>query len=292
MNIEGSIVALVTPMHADGSVDWDSLAKLVDWQVEQGTHAIVSVGTTGESPTLTVEEHMKVIGATVTQVAGRVPVIAGTGANSTLEAIEMTAEAAKLGADASLQVVPYYNKPSQEGMFQHFSAVAKSTSLPIILYNVPSRTVADMSNDTVVRLAQIENIVAIKDATGDLKRGADLISRVPDDFVVLSGDDETALELMKLGGKGDISVSANVAPRLMSELCEHALNSRYDQADAIDDQLRKLHTGLFVEPSPCATKWALEQMGLIEGGLRLPIIPLSGDAQPALRQLLLELSLI
>lgn len=292
MNIEGSIVALVTPMHVDGGVDFSSLRRLVDWHIEQGTHAIVSVGTTGESPTLNVDEHMEVVKVTIEQVAGRIPVIAGTGANSTAEAIEMTQRAEELGADASLQVVPYYNKPSQEGMYQHFSAIAKAVNIPIILYNVPSRTVVDMDNQTALRLSEIENIIGIKDATGDLVRGKELIEITPDSFSVYSGDDETALELIKAGARGDISVTANVAPALMSEICRFALSGDFESAAVIDQKLRAMHTGLFVEPSPCATKWALEQLGLIEGGVRLPIVPLSESSRPAIRQLLNDLSLL
>lgn len=292
MKIEGSIVAVVTPMHADGSVDFDGLRKLVDWHVDQGTHAIVSVGTTGESPTLAVDEHMKVIDVTVQQAAGRVPVIAGTGANSTMEAIEWTRKARDLNADASLQVVPYYNKPSQEGLYQHFSSIAEAVDIPILLYNVPGRTVADMSNQTVLRLAAIENIVGLKDATGDVQRGAELIASAPEGFAVYSGDDPTALELMMAGARGDISVTANVAPKLMSQMCALAMAGSYDQAKQIDDRLRVLHAGLFVEPSPSATKWALEQMGLIEGGIRLPMIPLTESSQPAIRQMLNDLDLL
>jgi len=272
LNIEGSIVAY--------------------WHIEQGTHAIVSVGTTGESPTLNVDEHMQVIQVTIEQAAGRIPVIAGTGANSTLEAIEQTKAAKKLGADASLQVVPYYNKPSQEGMYQHFSSIANAVDIPIILYNVPSRTIVDLSNQTVLKLTAIPNIVGIKDATGDLERGRELINMVPDDFAVYSGDDSTALELMKRGAKGDISVTANVLPKLMSELYMLALSGKFDQAKAIDDRLAEIHQGLFIEPSPCATKWALQQLGLIEDFVRLPIIPLSESSRPRIRQLLNDLSLL
>lgn len=292
MNIEGSIVAAVTPMHADGSVDWDGLRRLVDWQIDQGTRAIVSVGTTGESPTLTVPEHMEVVRVTIEQAAGRIPVVAGTGANSTAEAIEITRQAKALNADASLQVVPYYNKPSQEGMYQHFSAIAEAVDIPIILYNVPSRTIADMSNETVLRLAKIDNIVGIKDATGDLARGAQLIASAPSGFSVYSGDDSTALGLVKAGGRGDISVTANVAPALMSQLYALALSGDFAAAEEIDQRLQPLHAGLFVEPSPAATKWALQQLGVIEAGLRLPIIPLTASAQPAIRQMLIDLDLL
>ena len=292
MTIQGSIVALVTPMHTDGSVDWEALRRLVDWQIEQGTHAIVSVGTTGESPTLAWKEHIQVIATTVEQANGRVPVIAGTGANSTYEALEWTREAQERGADASLQVVPYYNKPSQEGIYQHFATIAEAVDLPIILYNVPGRTVADMSNQTCLRLAEISNIIGVKDATGDLERGAALIAAAPEDFMVYSGDDGSALELMKLGAKGDISVTANVAPSLMSQVYELALAGQFDVAAEIDMRLQAMHSGLFMEPSPAAAKWALNQMGLIETGIRLPIMPLTESAQPAIRQMLNDLDLI
>jgi len=292
LKIEGSIVAVVTPMHADGSVDLGGLRKLVDWHIEQGTDAIVSVGTTGESPTLNWDEHMEVIRATVEQANGRVPVIAGTGTNSTMEAIEWTREAKVLNADASLQVVPYYNKPSQEGIFQHFSTIADAVDIPIILYNVPGRTVADMDNQTALRLAEIDNIIGIKDATGDVDRGAELIAAAPDGFDVYSGDDESALALIKKGARGDISVTANVAPALMSRMCSLALSGDFDAAKEIDDKLQPLHSRLFLEPSPAPTKWALEQLGLIEGGLRLPIIPLTESTQPAIRQMLNDLDLL
>jgi len=292
LKIEGSIVAVVTPMHADGSVDLGGLRRLVDWHIEQGTDAIVSVGTTGESPTLNWDEHMEVIRATVEQANGRVPVIAGTGTNSTMEAIEWTREAKVLNADASLQVVPYYNKPSQEGIFQHFSTIADAVDIPIILYNVPGRTVADMDNQTALRLAEIDNIIGIKDATGDVDRGAELIAAAPDGFDVYSGDDESALALIKKGARGDISVTANVAPALMSRMCSLALSGDFDAAKEIDDKLQPLHSRLFLEPSPAPTKWALEQLGLIEGGLRLPIIPLTESTQPAIRQMLNDLDLL
>jgi len=279
-------------MHADGSVDLGGLRRLVDWHIEQGTDAIVSVGTTGESPTLNWDEHMEVIRATVEQANGRVPVIAGTGTNSTMEAIEWTREAKVLNADASLQVVPYYNKPSQEGIFQHFSTIADAVDIPIILYNVPGRTVADMDNQTALRLAEIDNIIGIKDATGDVDRGAELIAAAPDGFDVYSGDDESALALIKKGARGDISVTANVAPALMSRMCSLALSGDFDAAKEIDDKLQPLHSRLFLEPSPAPTKWALEQLGLIEGGLRLPIIPLTESTQPAIRQMLNDLDLL
>ena len=292
MDIEGSIVALVTPMQADMSVDFDGLRKLVDWHIDQGTHGIVSVGTTGESPTLTVSEHIEVIRITLEQADGRVPVIAGTGANSTMEATELTKRAKQIKADASLQVVPYYNKPSQEGIYQHFAAIAEAVDIPIILYNVPGRTVADISNQTVLRLAEIDNIIGIKDATGDIPRGAELIDATPEGFSVYSGDDATALELMTKGGRGSISVSANVAPALVSQVFDLALAGDFQAAKQIDERLQALHGGVFIEPSPAASKWALEQLGLINSAVRLPIIPLTESSRPAVRQMLNDLELL
>ena len=292
MNFQGSIVALVTPMHDNGEVDFSALRRLVDWHLAQGTHGIVSVGTTGESPTLTVPEHLDVIRVTVEQVAGKIPVIAGAGANSTSEAIALTAEAKALGADATLQVVPYYNKPTQEGLYQHFRTVADSCDLPIILYNVPGRTVADLSNETVLRLAGVKNIVGIKDATGDLTRGKALISGAPKDFVVLSGDDETATALMLAGAMGSVSVTANIVPKKMARLCELAINKKVSESSALDATLQALHRGLFVEPNPTCPKWALNAMGLIDKGIRLPMLPLSNEAAPALRQILNNLELL
>ena len=292
MDIEGSIVALVTPMQADMSVDFDGLRKLVDWHIDQGTHGIVSVGTTGESPTLTVSEHIEVIRITLEQADGRVPVIAGTGANSTMEAIELTKRAKQIKADASLQVVPYYNKPSQEGIYQHFAAIAEAVDIPIILYNVPGRTVADISNQTVLRLAEIDNIIGIKDATGDIPRGAELVDAAPEGFSVYSGDDATALELMTKGGRGSISVSANVAPALVSQVFDLALAGDFQAAKEIDERLQALHGGVFIEPSPAASKWALEQLGLINSAVRLPIIPLTESSRPAVRQMLNDLELL
>ena len=292
MNFQGSIVALVTPMHESGEVDFSALRRLIDWHLAQGTHGIVSVGTTGESPTLTVPEHLDVIRVTVEQVAGKIPVIAGAGANSTSEAIALTAEAKALGADATLQVVPYYNKPTQEGLYQHFRTVADSCDLPIILYNVPGRTVADLSNETVLRLAGVKNIVGIKDATGDLTRGKALISGAPKDFVVLSGDDETATALMLAGAMGSVSVTANIVPKKMARLCELAINKKVSESSALDATLQALHRGLFVEPNPTCPKWALNAMGLIDKGIRLPMLPLSNEAAPALRQILNNLELL
>lgn len=275
MKIEGSIVALVTPMSADGKVDYQQLSALLEHHISCGTHGIVAVGTTGESATLNVDEHLAVIEHTVQAVAGRIPVIAGTGANSTQEAVHLTAEAEKLNADAALLVVPYYNKPTQEGLYQHYKTIADAVPIAQILYNVPGRTVADMSNETIRRLADIENIVACKDATGDVPRGAALIESCGDRLNVLSGDDATALALMKVGARGDISVTANVAPRAMSEMCRLALAGDFEAATAIDDSLRPLHTDLFVESNPIPVKYAVSRMGFTNNTLRLPLTPLS-----------------
>ena len=279
MNISGSLVALITPMKNQGEVDFAALENLIEWHISSGTSAIVSVGTTGESATLSKAENVEVVAKTIAFTKGRVPVIAGTGSNATAEAIEMTIEAEKLGADASLQVVPYYNKPEQDGMFAHFKAIADAISMPHILYNVPGRTVADMSNETVLRLAEIENIVGIKDATGDMAKGKQLLAQVPKEFSVYSGDDETALQLIAAGAKGDISVTANVAPAMMSEMIAAALRGDMQTAEAHNEKLMGLHSALFVESSPAPTKWALQQMGKLENVLRLPIIPLSPSGE-------------
>jgi 4-hydroxy-tetrahydrodipicolinate synthase len=286
--ITGSIVAIVTPMHEDGSLDLARYRALIDWHVESGTAAIVAVGTTGESPTVDVDEHATLIRVAVEHAAGRVPVIAGTGGNSTREAIALTRHAAEVGAQASLQVVPYYNKPGQEGLYRHFCAVAESADLPVILYNVPGRTVADLSNDTIVRLADVPGIVGLKDATGDMPRVSDLLSRVPASFALYSGNDDSALALMALGGHGVISVTANVAPREMAALCAAALAGDLKSARAINDRLLPLHFKLFVEANPIPLKWALQRMGRIEGGIRLPMTPLEprhhAVVEAALRQ--------
>jgi len=279
----GSLVAIVTPMFEDGRLDLDALKKLIDFHVDAGTDGIVIVGTTGESPTVNVDEHCLLIKTTVEYVAKRVPVIAATGANSTAEAIELTAKAKSLGADACLLVAPYYNKPSQEGLYQHFKAVAEAVAIPQILYNVPGRTGCDLSNDTVVRLAQVPNIVGIKDATGGIERGTDLLLRVPADFAVYSGDDATSLALMLLGGKGVISVTANVAPQLMHDMCVHALNGDIAAAKAANAKLFALHQKLFVEANPIPVKWVLQQMGLIATGIRLPLVNLSSQYHEVLR---------
>jgi 4-hydroxy-tetrahydrodipicolinate synthase len=273
--IGGSLVAIVTPMHADGGLDFDRFRKLLDWHVAEGTDGIVVVGTTGESPTVSVEEHWELIKVAVGHVNKRVPVIAGTGANSTSEAIEHTRFAARIGADACLSVVPYYNKPSQEGLYRHFRAVAEAADLPLLLYNVPGRTVADMHNDTVLRLAEISNVVGIKDATANMERGADLLRRKPRDFIVLSGDDGSTLALILLGGHGTISVTANVAPRLMHQMCKAALDGDLATARELNNRLLPLHASLFLEANPIPVKWAVARMGLIESGERLPMTPLA-----------------
>lgn len=279
----GSLVAIVTPMFADGRLDLDALKSLIDFHINAGTDGIVIVGTTGESPTVDVEEHCLLIQTTVEHVAKRVPVIAGTGANATSEAIALTAQAKRLGADACLLVTPYYNKPSQEGLYQHFKAVAEAVDIPQILYNVPGRTGCDLSNDTVLRLAAVANIIGIKDATGGIERGTDLLLRKPADFAVYSGDDATALALMLLGGKGVISVTANVAPQLMRALCDHALRGEVAAATAVNAQLFGLHQKLFVEANPIPVKWVLQQMGLIGPGIRLPLVNLSSQHHATLR---------
>jgi len=273
--IQGSMVALVTPMNADNSLDLASLHKLVDWHLEQGTHAIVAMGTTGESATLDVSEHMAVIKKVVDQVNGRIPVIAGTGANSTSEAVELTQAAKDAGVDACLLVTPYYNKPTQEGLFLHHQHVAKAVAIPQILYNVPGRTGVDMQTETVLRLAAVANIIGIKEATGDLLRAKALIDQAPASFAVISGDDATAVELILLGGKGDISVTANVAPAQIARMCELALDGKAAEARAINQRLLALHEAMFVESNPIPVKWAVEQLGFIQSGIRLPLTRLS-----------------
>jgi 4-hydroxy-tetrahydrodipicolinate synthase len=279
----GSIVALVTPMRADGSLDVPALRRLIDFQLENGTNAIVAVGTTGESATLDHTEHLEVIRISLDQVSGRVPVIAGTGANSTTEAVELTRQAKQLGADACLLVTPYYNKPTQEGLYRHYKAVADAVEIPQILYNVPGRTACDMLPETVERLADHPNIVGLKDATGNLERARDLIQRCGKKMDIFSGDDATALELILLGGDGNISVTANVAPRAMSDLCSAARNGDEQGARKINDRLMELHKKLFVESNPIPVKWALEEMDLIDSGIRLPLTPLSPAFHEAVR---------
>ena len=286
--LTGSLVAIVTPMLADGSLDLPGLRALVDWHVQEGTDAIVIVGTTGESPTVSQEEHCLLIRTAVEQAAGRIPVVAGTGANSTAEAIELTHCAKAAGAAAGLSVAPYYNKPTQEGLYQHFKTIAEAVDLPLILYNVPGRTVADISNDTAMRLAQVPGVVGIKDATGNIERGTELIKRAPSGFAVYSGDDASSLALMLLGGQGCISVTANVAPRLMHEMCVAAFAADLARARAINARLLPLHQKLFVEANPIPVKWALAEMGRIQSGLRLPLTVLSTQFHETVRLALRE----
>lgn len=273
--ITGSLVALVTPMHSDGSIHWEQLDTLVDFHLDNGTHGIVAVGTTGESATLDPDEHMRVIGHIIKRVNGRIPVIAGTGGNSTREAIELTEAAHKLGADACLLVVPYYNKPTQEGLYRHFKTIAEAVPVNQILYNVPGRTACDMLNETVERLADIPNIIGIKDATGNIPRGAELIEAVKGRLVVYSGDDATAAGLMLAGGKGNVSVTANVAPGAMAALCEAAIAGDQEETDRLNELLMPLNRKLFLEANPIPVKWALHRMGMIGEGIRLPLTPLS-----------------
>ncbi|MEW6311453.1 4-hydroxy-tetrahydrodipicolinate synthase [Stutzerimonas balearica] len=282
--IAGSMVALVTPMDAQGGLDWDGLSKLVDFHLQEGTNAIVAVGTTGESATLSVEEHIEVIRRVVDQVNGRIPVIAGTGANSTSEAVELTENAKAAGADACLLVTPYYNKPTQEGLYLHFKHIAEAVAIPQILYNVPGRTACDMLPETVERLSKVANIIGIKEATGDLKRGQEVLDRVGKDFLVYSGDDPTAVELMLLGGKGNISVTANVAPRAMADLCAAAMAGDAATARKINERLMPLHQKLFIESNPIPVKFALHEMGLMADGIRLPLTWLSPACREPLRQ--------
>ena len=273
--LSGSVVAIVTPMHEDGSLDLDAFRKLMDWHISEGTDGIVVVGTTGESPTVDCDEHHLLIKTAVEHGNRRVPIIAGTGANSTREAIELSAYAKQVGADMSLSVVPYYNRPTQEGLYQHFRAIAEAVDIPQILYNVPGRTVADLSNETTLRLAQIPNVVGLKDATGNLERGSDLLRQIPAGFSVYSGDDATALAMMLLGGHGVISVTANVAPRLMHEMCVAALRQDIPRARELNNRLLGLHRHLFVEANPIPVKWALAQTKQIGNAIRLPLTPLS-----------------
>ena len=285
--ITGSIVALVTPMQDDGRVDYPALRKLIDWHIAEGTHCIGVVGTTGESPTVDVEEHQEIIRVSVEQAKGRVPIMAGCGANSTAEAIALARYAKKVGADCQLQVVPYYNKPTQEGQYQHFKAIAEAVGdLPMVLYNVPGRSVADMLHDTVLRCAQVPGIVGIKEATGNIERAQWLIRDVPKGFAVYSGDDATAVALMLCGGQGNISVTANVAPRLMHELCVAAIAGDVKTAMAIQLKLLPLHKQLFVEANPIPVKWAMARMGLMGGAMRLPMTPLSKSNEAVVEQAL------
>jgi 4-hydroxy-tetrahydrodipicolinate synthase len=291
--IRGSIPALITPMLEDGKVDYPTLRKLIDWHVAEGTDGLVIVGTSGESPTVTVEEHREILRVSVEQAAKRIPIIAGCGANSTAEAISLAKYAESIGADAQLQVVPYYNKPTQEGLFQHFKAIAEATpKLPVILYNVPGRTVADLQHDTVLRLAQVPGIIGIKEATSNIERAQWLIRDVPKAFAVFSGDDATAVALMLCGGAGNISVTANVAPRLMHELCMAALRGDVKEAMRIQFQLLPVHKNLFVEANPIPVKWAMQRMGLCGPTLRLPMTELSESQQPVVEAALKASGLI
>ena len=290
--ITGSIVALITPMLEDGSIDYPHLRKLIDWHISQGTDCIGVVGTTGESPTVTVEEHCEIIRVSVEQSAGRVPIMAGCGANSTAEAIELARFAREVGADCQLQVVPYYNKPTQEGQYLHFRSIAEAVDLPMVLYNVPGRTVADMQHDTVMRLAQIDGIIGIKEATGNLERAQWLIHDAPKGFSVYSGDDGTAVALMLCGGQGNVSVTANIAPQMMHELCVAAIAGHAREAMAIQNRLLNLHKNMFTEANPIPVKWAASKMGLCGGTMRLPMTPFSPQLQPALEAAMRECGLI
>ncbi|HVH35414.1 MAG TPA: 4-hydroxy-tetrahydrodipicolinate synthase [Tahibacter sp.] len=289
--IKGSLVAIVSPMHEDGRLDFDAYRRLIEWHIAEGTNGIVAVGTTGESPTVDHDEHIELIRVAVQTARKRVPVIAGTGGNSTSEAVDLTEHAKKAGADATLQVVPYYNKPTQEGLYRHFERVAQ-VGLPVILYNVPGRTVADLADETTLRLAQLPGVVGIKDATGDLLRAAQLIKRAPRHFAVYSGNDDTALALMLLGGHGVVSVTANVAPQLMSRMCAAALAGELASARQINNQLLPLHVKLFAEPNPIPVKWALQKLGRIAGGIRLPMVPLSATNQPVVLAAMQESGLL
>ena len=291
MMITGSLVAIVSPMHEDGRLDFDAYRRLIEWHIAEGTNGIVAVGTTGESPTVDHDEHIELIRVAVEIARKRVPVIAGTGGNSTSEAVDLTEHAKKAGADATLQVVPYYNKPTQEGLYRHFERVAQ-VGLPVILYNVPGRTVADLADETTLRLAQLPGVVGIKDATGDLLRAAQLIKRAPRHFAVYSGNDDTALALMLLGGHGVVSVTANVAPQLMSRMCAAALAGELASARQINNQLLPLHVKLFAEPNPIPVKWALQKLGRIAGGIRLPMVPLSATNQPVVLAAMQESGLL
>ena len=290
--ITGSLVALVTPMLEDGSIDFNAYRALIDWHVEQGTDAIVAVGTSGESPTVSVDEHCELMKIAVEHAAGRIPVIAGAGGNSTHEAIKLTRYAHSIGADATLQVVPYYNKPTQEGLYQHFKAIAESSDCPVVLYNVPGRTVADLANETIVRLAQVDNIIGVKDATGDIGRGIQLLRQVPKDFAVYSGDDSTAAALILMGANGNISVTANIAPKMMHDLCVAALNQDVNEVRRLNAVLCDLNKLLFMEANPIPVKWALAELGRIGLGIRSPLTALSEGNQTVIRAALKSAQLI
>jgi len=290
--LKGSLVAIVTPMSDDGALDFDALRRLLDWHIAEGTDGIVIVGTTGESPTVTFDEHCQLIRTAVEQVAGRVPVIAGTGANSTAEAIELTECAKRAGAQAGLSVVPYYNRPTQEGLYQHYRKIAEAVDLPLILYNVPGRTVADLSNETALRLASVPGIIGLKDATGSMERAGDFLRHAPGDFAYYSGDDASAMPFMLLGGHGVISVTANVAPKLVHEMCVAAFEGNLPRARELNNALLPLHNKLFVEANPIPVKWACAEMGLIPSGLRLPLTPLSAGLHDTLRGAMRHANLI
>ncbi|MGF6999692.1 4-hydroxy-tetrahydrodipicolinate synthase [Paraburkholderia sp. GAS32] len=290
--LHGSIPAIVTPMHEDGSLDLQAFRRLIDWHVEAGSNGLVVVGTSGESATLSVEEHILMVKTAVEHAAKRFPIVAGAGANSTTEAIELSELAKKVGADATLQVVPYYNKPTQEGMYRHFRAIAEAVNLPMILYNVPGRTVADMSNETILRLAEVPGIIGVKDATGNIDRAAHLIKHAPAQFAIYSGDDPTAVALMLLGGHGNISVTANVAPREMSQLCRAALEGDAITARRIHLRLLSLHKQLFCEANPIPVKWALQALGRIKAGIRLPLTPLDEQYRDVVRSALQDAGLL
>ena len=281
--LKGSLVALITPMNQDGSINYEQLHDLIDWHIENGTDGIVAVGTTGESATLPVEEHLAVIEATVKHVNKRIPVIAGTGANNTVEAIALSKAAEQAGADYTLSVVPYYNKPSQEGIYQHFKAIAEATSIPMVIYNVPGRTVVSMSNDTILRLAEIPNIVGVKEASGNIGNNIELINSVPESFAVLSGDDPTGLPFMLCGGHGVVTVAANVAPKLFADMCRAALEGDIATARRLNEQLIPIYNTMFCEPSPAAPKWGLSLLGKCEPHVRLPLVALTEAGQAKVR---------
>ena len=286
--LKGSLVALITPMNQDGSINYEQLHDLIDWHIENGTDGIVAVGTTGESATLPVEEHLAVIEATVKHVNKRVPVIAGTGANNTVEAIALSKAAEQAGADYTLSVVPYYNKPSQEGIYQHFKAIAEATSIPMVIYNVPGRTVVSMSNDTILRLVEIPNIVGVKEASGNIGKNIELINSVPEGFAVLSGDDPTGLPFMLCGGHGVVTVAANVAPKLFADMCRAALEGDIATARRLNEQLIPIYNTMFCEPSPAAPKWGLSLLGKCEPHVRLPLVALTEAGQAKVRAALEE----
>jgi 4-hydroxy-tetrahydrodipicolinate synthase len=290
--IVGSIVALVTPLHDDGAVDYDGLRRLIDWHIAQGTDCIGVVGTTGESPTVSVDEHCEIIRVSVAHAKGRVPIMAGTGGNSTREAIELSRFAKEVGADCTLSVVPYYNKPSQEGIYQHFKAIAEAVDIPMVLYNVPGRTVADMQPETTLRCAALPGVIGVKEASGNIERAQWLIKQAPKGFAIYSGDDGTAVALMLLGGQGNVSVTANVAPKLMHELCIAAIEGRVREATAIQMRLLSLHKALFCESSPAPTKWAMKRLGLIGDAVRLPITPLTPAGEKQVEQALRDAALL